>query len=112
MCYILYLLFSNGDTDRDSKVSTSECEIVLNTFLALISFYWNEYDKVWISKSNKDKCEDMDANSDTYLHPNETIRIFQHFMDFSSEIPQDLEFQTRYTQVTCEQCEWYDIYNF
>ena len=112
MCQFLGEFFSRGDiVDKDLKISIIECNIILYHISDFIASSWNKYDTSWISMSNEDKCADVDLNNDAYLHPDETTRLFQHFMNYSST-NQKWEYENRYKQVTCKQCEWYEIYNF
>lgn len=101
-----------GDFDKDFKISTIECEMVLLFASSTIASHWNGYDSVWMTMSNGNKCSDLDLNNDLYIYPDEAIRLFQHFMVFDTETTRDWEFHNRYKQVSCDHCDWYDKYRF
>jgi len=112
MCYILQTFFTVGDADRNLKISVNECESIMALFASVVTSYWNGYDADWLSMTNREKCLDMDINNDFHTHPDETIRIFQHFMNFTYVATRAWEFENRFKQVSCEHCEWYLTYEF
>lgn len=113
LCYILGLFFSSGDVTNDQKLSKIECTVVLD-YLSKTDLSGNGYDTAWWSLSNREKCSDLDLNNDAFIHPAELIHISKHIMSLgdSSEATQQWEFEHRHIQVSCNQCSWYDTYNF
>ena len=112
MFHVVENFFSNGDFDHDDKISISECKMVVQFASSSLMLYWNGYDTEWEGLSYEGKCAESDTNDDLYLHPDEMIGFFKHFMNFSSKETRQWEFENRYKQVSCDQCEWYQTYNF
>jgi len=113
ICNALGLVFSSGDFNNDQIFSTSECSSYLELDSSLLSF-WNGYDTYWWSMSNEEKCFDVDTNMDDIIHSDEMVALSKHLLtlDVTSESTRQWEFENRYTQVSCEQCDWYQVYNF
>jgi len=114
MCYALELIFLTGDSNNDQKLSTSECTSFLEVNSFLISSFWNGYDTSWWSMSSEEKCANIDSNIDGNIHPDEMIALSKHLMtlNITSEATLQWEFENRFKQVSCEQCDWYEVYNF
>lgn len=102
-----------GDVNYDKKLSTSECEDFLNSYPAVPAL-WNGYDNTWYGLSNEEKCAELDSNIDSQIKPDELMVIVRHlmFLGDSSEANLQWEFENRYKQISCKQCNWYENYIF